>query len=453
MPEPAAAEQHLWDDLGPLLDLELSRLPEKYRAAIVLCDLEGKTRKEAARQLGVPEGTLAARLARGRALLAKRLARHGLAVSGGPLAAVLAQNAASAPAPASLVFSTIKAANLFAAGEGAAAGAISAKVAVLTEGVLKAMLLTRLKIATAVVLVACLLGGAWGLYRAAAVGPPEPKHKGAKQPKGDGDSGAKLNLPRSRALEQVLVRLTKDGKLVVKVPIGRFYAYAPDEVRVLDARGKAMKAAGWAKLIKGEMVAMAADHGLKVDPLHLRVLKGDILVFLLPPPDPRAVFTLGGTDKTPLGVPAPAEEKPLLPKGRPPEQVLVSLGKEGKLKVTSAVTGFVMVSRAYPGGESFSTELITTVRSQTVDLDDLRVVDTKGARIDRKTLAKLIKGETVAVALFDGQDIDPLHLRVLKEGTLVFLLPAPKPAQLVRGQGGCRDFFCPGCALSGQTSH
>lgn len=77
MPEPQAVDSDLWNDLQPLLDLELARLPDKYRLAIVLCDLEGKTRKQAARQAGLPEGTLASRLARGRALLAKRLSRAG----------------------------------------------------------------------------------------------------------------------------------------------------------------------------------------------------------------------------------------------------------------------------------------------------------------------------------------------------------------------------------------
>jgi RNA polymerase sigma factor (sigma-70 family) len=163
MPEPAVTEQDLWNDLQPLLDEELSRLPEKYRVAIVLCDLEGKTRKEAARQLGVPDGTLAARLARGRVMLAKRLARHGLTVSGGALAGVLSQGAASACVPTSVVSCTIKAATLFAAGQAAAAGVISVKVAALTEGVLKAMFLTKLKIATAVLLVVGLLGAGMGL--------------------------------------------------------------------------------------------------------------------------------------------------------------------------------------------------------------------------------------------------------------------------------------------------
>src|SRR5438094_3671828 len=73
MPEPVVVEQDHWNDLQPLLDQELSRLPDIYRVIIVLCDLEGKTRKEAARHLGLPEGTVGSRLARARVFLAKRL--------------------------------------------------------------------------------------------------------------------------------------------------------------------------------------------------------------------------------------------------------------------------------------------------------------------------------------------------------------------------------------------
>jgi RNA polymerase sigma factor (sigma-70 family) len=160
MPEPALEQHQRSDDLQFLLDQELSRLPDKYRAVIVLCDLEGKTRKEAARHFHLPEGTIASRLATARAMLAKRLARHGCGVSGAALAAVLAQGMASAALPASVAASTIRAASLFAAGRAAAAGVIPVKAVALAEGVLRTMLLTKLKIATALLVAVAVLG--WG---------------------------------------------------------------------------------------------------------------------------------------------------------------------------------------------------------------------------------------------------------------------------------------------------
>ncbi len=150
MAEPAAKETDLGHDLLPLLDQELTLLPDKYRVLIVLCDLEGKTRKEVARRLGCPEGTVAGRLARARTMLANRLRKHGLTMTGAALAVTLSQKMASACVPASLVTSTTKAVTLTAAGQ-AMAGVISAKVAALTQGVLKTMLLTKLKAATTAV--------------------------------------------------------------------------------------------------------------------------------------------------------------------------------------------------------------------------------------------------------------------------------------------------------------
>ncbi|HEY7424040.1 MAG TPA: sigma-70 family RNA polymerase sigma factor [Gemmataceae bacterium] len=182
MPEPEAKPQELWDDLRPLLDLELSRLPDKYRAPIVLCDLEDRSIKEAARQLGWPQGTLAGRLARARMMLAKRLARRGLTVAGGTLAVLLSQQARSAFVPARIITGTIEAVRLFAAGQ-VASGLISAPVATLTEGVLKSMFLTKLKTATAVVVVTVasltVLGG--GLATTSMMAAPRTKEEKGDQ--------------------------------------------------------------------------------------------------------------------------------------------------------------------------------------------------------------------------------------------------------------------------------
>jgi RNA polymerase sigma factor (sigma-70 family) len=153
MPDIEAVQPGQWPELRPLLDEELRRLPEIYRAVVVLCDLEGRTRKDVARQLGVPEGTVGGRLARARVLLAKRFTQRGVGLSGGALAAVLTARSASASAPPSLVASTIKAASLLAAGQ-AAGIIVSVEVAALTEGVVQAMFVTKIKSVLAVALVA-----------------------------------------------------------------------------------------------------------------------------------------------------------------------------------------------------------------------------------------------------------------------------------------------------------
>jgi RNA polymerase sigma factor (sigma-70 family) len=164
MPESEAAGQGQWRDLQPLLDQELNRLPGNYRLPILLCDLEDKTIKEAAQHLGWPQGTLAGRLARGRKLLAKRLTRRGVALSVSSLAAFVAQQAAAAGVPTSLLSSTAKAAPMIAAGQATVDGVVSAKVAALMEGVLKGMMLTKLSNAIMGLVVLCVLACGGSLF-------------------------------------------------------------------------------------------------------------------------------------------------------------------------------------------------------------------------------------------------------------------------------------------------
>src|SRR5207237_3619080 len=103
-------------------------------------------------------GTVAGRLARGRELLAKRLARHGGIVSSSALAAVLAQHASAAWCTEALLHSTARAAILLAAGPGAATAVVSARVAALTEGVVRAMFLAKLKTVTCALALTVLVG-------------------------------------------------------------------------------------------------------------------------------------------------------------------------------------------------------------------------------------------------------------------------------------------------------
>ena len=180
MPEATVAEVRD-TDLQMVLDEELSRLPDHYRGVVVLCDVEGMTRKEAARQLGIPEGSVASRLARARAMLARRLAKRGIVLPGS-VAAVFTAGTAAASVPAALVASTIKVASLLAAGQ--AAGVISVKVAALTEGMVTAMFVAKIKSVMAVmVLVTALSGGVGLIYQVHAAAPPNDSEKVVEAPK------------------------------------------------------------------------------------------------------------------------------------------------------------------------------------------------------------------------------------------------------------------------------
>jgi RNA polymerase sigma factor (sigma-70 family) len=130
-------------ELSGLLDEELLRLPERCRAPLVLCYLEGRTRDEAAQQLGWSLGTLKRRLERGRGLLRSRLARRGVVLSGALLAALLPQRAAALPP--GLFSATVQSAMM--------PGIVSVRAMVWANNVGRGLSLSRLRLGAALTLV------------------------------------------------------------------------------------------------------------------------------------------------------------------------------------------------------------------------------------------------------------------------------------------------------------
>jgi len=167
-----------WRELCTLLDEEVQRLAQRYRAPLVLCYLEGQTRDQAARQLGWSLRTLDRRLTRGRELLRLRLLRKGLTLSAGLLAGALGEQAACAAVPVTLLDTTRKAATLVAAGKRVAAAA-SSRVAVLVQEGMRAMLWTKLQTATVLVVVVAGMAGT-GVFLSAGGTPGQDKAIGQK---------------------------------------------------------------------------------------------------------------------------------------------------------------------------------------------------------------------------------------------------------------------------------
>jgi RNA polymerase sigma factor (sigma-70 family) len=193
------------NDLGGVLHEQLGRLPEKYRAAVVLCCLEGLTIDQAARHLGWPLGTVQSRLARGRQRLRDRLAGRGLAPAAGALAVALAAEGARAEVPVALAEATARVGMHVAAGT-AAAGAGTAAVMTLVEGGLRTMFLTRLKVAAIAVLIGFGMGSGVVVHRIAsrASAQEAPRPARAVQPPGSKDS---TKVPDRAAYQQALAVL------------------------------------------------------------------------------------------------------------------------------------------------------------------------------------------------------------------------------------------------------
>src|SRR5262249_41752448 len=141
-------------------------LPDKYRAAVVLCYLEGKSDDEAARELGCARGTIHSRLARARERLRRRLARRGVTLGVGSLTLLAASDSFAGAVPSSLVWSTVRAGSLLVSGKSLATAA-SIPIATLMQGVMKTMLLSKLKLMAIAILTLGVAAAATALTKSA----------------------------------------------------------------------------------------------------------------------------------------------------------------------------------------------------------------------------------------------------------------------------------------------
>lgn len=217
-PKPEAPDR---EGVRAALDAELSRLPEKYRVPIVLCDLEGHTIRDAAAHLGCPPGTVATRLTRDRALLANRLTKHGFPLSAAALGAVIAGEG-TAGVPPALVAATVRVCR--------AAGAVPAAVLALANEVTRTMFITKLTTSVLAVLiaVASVLGIGTVLAQQPIADPPQSTAPAAQPDGVKGDAKRSDFFDRKASLD----RLQRIGAAV------HAYCEAHDDRLPADIMGK-----------------------------------------------------------------------------------------------------------------------------------------------------------------------------------------------------------------------
>jgi RNA polymerase sigma factor (sigma-70 family) len=237
MPSPDPLTDVAARELRALLDEELSRLPEKYREPLIRCALQGQSHEQAAQDLGCPTGSMSWRLAKGQELLRARLVRRGLTLPAGLFAALLTANASPAAVPRLVQEHALRAALGYAAGRAAADGA-SAWAVTLAERTLRAMSVTKLKTAAALLLAVSLVGTGTGLLTrgappSAEEPPPGQAAAAEGRPQPDGDP-----LPEGARFRLGTVRFRHPGNIhaVALAPDGKTLATAGSgTVRLWDA--------------------------------------------------------------------------------------------------------------------------------------------------------------------------------------------------------------------------
>lgn len=221
-----------WREVQAVLTEEIERLPDKLRAPFMLCCLDGRRTADAARELGLKEGTVWSRLAAARKQLQRRLARRGLALSAVLAAAALGRGSGAAAVPDALTRASVRAAFEYAVSKAAPAGVISTPAAALADDVIRAMALAKGGIALALLLMAGIVGAAVGLIgqHGPTTAPAPAGREDRLRPVADAHPSARTDLLGDPLPEGALVRVgttrlrARDSITVV--------AFAPDGGRL-----------------------------------------------------------------------------------------------------------------------------------------------------------------------------------------------------------------------------
>lgn len=203
MPKHDSKLETAWKELRPILDEELSHLPEKYRVPLVLCYLEGKSNEAAAKELGWPAGSMSYRLTKGRELLKERLRKRGVAVTTALLGPALAAFVTSA-VPAALAEPTVKAGLLFGAGQ-TVANVISTSAETLADSVLHTIHLVKMLLVGLGVLSVVVVAGT-GFYLMRGGREPQMADAGIVTPL-DAEPRVRVQLSESQRIGISLTKL------------------------------------------------------------------------------------------------------------------------------------------------------------------------------------------------------------------------------------------------------
>ncbi len=257
VPDRPGHEPDAWADVREIIDEEIAALPDTQRQAVILCDLEGVTRREAASRLGIGDGTLSHRLSAAREALARRLSSRGVALSATALASLLATHAQAAPLPAALA-------------SAATSGLVSELALSIYSTLVKTMTTKYALLAAALIGVASLAVG----LTAATARPPVPEKKADAEPAASaadlfkahvegrlwGVSSADADKKTIDLSEQgggflQIVQFNPAGGVVVQLPAGDLTGLPLDPKAVVTVDGKPAKLADLKKGMTATLVA------------------------------------------------------------------------------------------------------------------------------------------------------------------------------------------------------